>query len=279
MLRSSLTFFSILALASFAGACSEGTGTDGDAVMTDSDDDDSTETAESATEAPTDETTTPTDSAATQPPPEPAPSTPSAGTAETLIDVASVAIPPYINYPTEKEFLNVVAPEETMIAVTQDEGNPAPSLRLDVPFSNYNQFIEFEYLSDMINNGVPWDLTGKVLTLNVKVEAAGFTDPMCPGGIRFYIKTGADYAYGGAPWFPTPAAAPGWKSFVFDVTRATPGEGVTALDLTDVRSIGVAFESADCGGTYLTGDPPPEVDAPVPAIFYMEDITVSDASP
>lgn len=227
-----------------------------------SDDDAATTDDDSATDDATDD-----DSAADDDATEP-------GGPETLVDVTT-AMRDMADYETTKEYLTDTA----VLEVSEDEGDPAPSLRIELPFTNYNQFIEFQYLADQVNGGVYWDLEGKILSFKLKVEAAGYTNPECPGGIRVFIKAGESYAYAGRSWLSTPAASPEWRTYDFDLALAELGDGVTSEDLvlSDVRSIGFGFESADCGGMFAPGDPPPETDPPTTAIFYLDDITVRNA--
>lgn len=187
---------------------------------------------------------------------------------ETLIDVAT-APRDVASYATDKEFITDTATVE----VTESDGDPPPALRIELPFTNYNQFIEFQYLADQVNGGMYWDLTGKVLTLRLKVEQHGYDNLECPGGIRFFVKTGETYVYGGRQWISTPEASSSWLSFDFNLSRAEVDEGLE-LDPSDVRAIGFGFESADCGMVYLPGEDPPEEAPPTTAVFIMEDITV-----
>jgi hypothetical protein len=124
-----------------------------------------------------------------------------------------------------------------------------------------------------------WDLTDKVLTFRLKVEADGVGDPMCPGGIRFFVKTGEGYNYAGNDWISAPAVSDEFLVFDFDLATADPGDGLTIddIDASDVRAIGFGFESADCAMMFPPGDPPPEEGAPTTAIYYMEDITARPA--
>jgi hypothetical protein len=193
-------------------------------------------------------------------------------TVETIIDVTT-APRDVASYETTKEYLT----ETAVIENTDDEGDPPPALRIELPYTNYNQFVEFQYLGDQVlGPGMYWDLTDKVLSIRLKVEADGVGDPMCPGGIRMFVKTGEAYDYFGAPWLSTPAVGSDFITYDFDLTLADPGEGVTtdpAEAAADVRAIGFGFESADCGGMFPPGDPAPEEGAPTTAVFYLEDIT------
>jgi hypothetical protein len=111
------------------------------------------------------------------------------------------------------------------------------------------------------------------MTVTLKVEQPGFTNLDCPGGIRFFVKTGESYVYGGRDWISTPEASDSWLSFDFNLADADVDDGLT-LDPSDVRAIGFGFESADCGGAYPAGGDPPDADAPSTAVYYMDDITV-----
>jgi hypothetical protein len=275
--RSFTVLLLVAPLAAFA--CSEGTEVDDSMMASDGDDDSSggdDDTAADDDTLPADDDTAAGD-AALPADDDTAPADddqPVSGEPELLIDVTT-ATRDVAAYETTKEFLT----ETATLGVSEEEGEPPPSLRIELPFTNYNQFIEFQYLADQVNGGVYWNLEGKVLSFKLKVEAQGYTDLMCPGGIRVFIKTGDAYNYAGRSWYPTPEASDAWLTVDFDLSAADPGDGLTAddIDLTDVRSLGFGFESADCGAMFAPGDPPPETDPPNTAVFYMDDILVRNA--
>jgi endo-1,4-beta-xylanase len=206
-----------------------------------------------------------------------------ADTAKTLIDVVTQT-PTLACYASVKQFLIppadatqdcTVAENGAELAVSDREGSPPPSLRFEIPFTAYNQLLELEWPIPIEQQ----DLTGKRLVLSLKVVEPGYTNPRCPGGIRFFVKTGADYAYGSAPWLNMPeTTSDNFRHYALDLENAELGSGVEALDLSFVRSVGLAFESADCGGTYPPGA---EISAgtqpPSTASFFVDDILVEDA--
>lgn len=102
---------------------------------------------------------------------------------------------------------------------------------------------------------------------------------MCPGGIRFFVKTGDNYAYGSAPWISIPTTTNNlFQEYVLDLDHAELGSGVASLDLSFVRSVGIAIESADCGGLYPPGTEISDGTAPpATGVYLIGNITIEDA--
>ena len=234
------TIFTI-GFSALAFACSEGSGTADDGMNSEPD-----VTSEPDTSEP-DATSEPDSMAA----------------AEELLDVTEATWMGVGEYDwAPKTRLN----DDMDITVDDGEGDPAPSLRIEVPFSDYQEFIDFEFTLDATE-----DLTGKCLLMPLELVEGGNTDPMCPGGIRFYAKTGDDYAYGQATWTNFPTAG-SWRRIAFDVDNAEVQDGVS-FDPTDVRIIGLGLETADCGGAFEDSPSLPE-----PAVFLIDNFEVVDAS-
>jgi hypothetical protein len=190
--------------------------------------------------------------------------------------------PSFLCYETTKELLNpfpanqeqcAAAPNVATVEASSEDGDPPPSLRFEIPFTNYNQLLDLEWAVPIQHE----DMTGKLLVLRLKVVEPGFTNPMCPGGVRFFVKSGAGYVYAAAPWISTPATTgEAFRQYTFNVANA--GTGVAGFDPKSIRSVGIAFESADCGGTYPPGSEISDgTEPPSTAIFFVDDISIEEA--
>jgi hypothetical protein len=156
--------------------------------------------------------------------------------------------------------------DDATFEVDDTAGNPPPSLRIDAPFSDYDQFVEIEY------NLPGEDLTGKVLELPLLIEGGG-GDPECPSGIQFYVKTGEAYVWAEAGWTNAPSSGI-WTTMVLDLNdpEIDPNVDASEYDPSDVRVVGLRFNTGDCGGA------PDGKEKPLPASYFIDTITARDGS-
>jgi hypothetical protein len=142
------------------------------------------------------------------------------------------------------------APPEGVATATHDAavgdplGNPG-SVLLQLPFSGPAQKIEFEGNVDMGGTGL--NLAGRSISARVKVDAGLTADPMNPGGVKIYVKTGPTSLYADSAYINI---LPGgdWQTFTWaNVSNAsyvaTPGVHTP----TDVRQIGLEFDTGGAG--------------------------------
>ncbi|MBN1612163.1 MAG: hypothetical protein JW940_36365 [Polyangiaceae bacterium] len=101
------------------------------------------------------------------------------------------------------------------VSFDPEVGDPTGgSLRIDIPFTAYNQIVEYQF---HFHSYV--DLSGRTLSLRVMVDPGGFvpTDD-APGGITLFSKTGTDWNWGASGWMNlTPSDYGRWLDVEFNM--------------------------------------------------------------
>lgn len=180
---------------------------------------------------------------------------------QAVVDVAT-QMPQFTEGRPEQLSLNA----EVSLKVSSAEGDPPPALRIRIPFTDYNQYVELEWAL-----AAPIDLVERRITLPLWVDKSGYEDIACPGGIRFYVRTGAMLDYAQNAWINTPLASSLPLALEFDTQAIEVGSDT--FDPSDVRVIGLAFETADCEGRFPPGEQPGEgASAPSTAVFFIDDV-------
>lgn len=141
---------------------------------------------------------------------------------------------------------------DVMLSWTSTDGNPSTppgAMELRIPYTTASQ-----YVGVGVSLAAPVNLTGKVLTANVKV-VSGLGDAVDlvsnPGGAKLYAKSGPAYIYAAGD-YKSVSAIGTWYQITF--TLSTPSftavdpDGGT-FDPSDIREIGVQL---DTGGTTTT---------------------------
>lgn len=142
-------------------------------------------------------------------------------------------------------------PPEGVATVAHDaqEGDPElGSAVLGLPFDGPNQKISFEV--NVAVEDVGLNLSGKSISVRIRVDSGLALDPMNPAGIKLYVKTGPDSVYADSG-FINLAAGTEWQTLVWP-NVATPGYIDTARGAhapTDVQQVGIEFATG-AAGTY-----------------------------
>jgi hypothetical protein len=139
-------------------------------------------------------------------------------------------------------------------------GQPAAngSLKIVAPFTGYMQSVDYQVIIEP-----QIDLTGKVLSMWIRLDSGFTPDPSAPGGMIFYAKSGTDWAWGQGAWTNIAVTDIGiWKEVKFDMRFPDPGTTATFVT-TSIRAVGFKIDS----GTPLT-----TVAMPTAATFHIDSI-------
>jgi hypothetical protein len=132
-------------------------------------------------------------------------------------------------------------------------GNPGNgSLKLVIPFTDYNQQADFLVTIDPLKN-----LSGKTLSASIKLDGGFSPDTKAPGGLVFYVQTTANWIYGQAAWVNvTPATAPNgtnWTDYTFNLASPDAANTKPGFDASQIKAIGFRFDTG--GGSGATAKP------------------------
>jgi hypothetical protein len=131
-----------------------------------------------------------------------------------------------------------------------DPSTPLGAMQLNIPYTSASQ-----YVGVGISLSTKVDLTGKVITANVKV-LSGLGDPADlmtnPGGAKLYVKSGPGYIYASGEYTNVTVIG-SWIPITFDLSVPPSYEAVDpdggVFDASDIREIGLQL---DTGGTTTT---------------------------
>jgi hypothetical protein len=84
----------------------------------------------------------------------------------------------------------------TLVSYDSQNGDQTPGvLKVQAPFNNSNQKVEFQAALQ-----TPVDMSGRTLKARVRLGSGLSDDAVHPGGIKFFVKSGANYDYASGPW-------------------------------------------------------------------------------
>jgi hypothetical protein len=145
------------------------------------------------------------------------------------------------------------------LAHNTTEGDPtAGSLKVDAPFSDYNQYVDIQRNlgPTMLRN---W--TGAKLHVRVKVASGGNPSAMNPMGIQPYVNTGASYN-GYCSKYTNLVAGNGWNDYVLDLSTCA----AASSDPSMVVAFGVSIQA----GNGMDGDGGVNSMKPTAAVIYID---------
>jgi hypothetical protein len=154
---------------------------------------------------------------------------------------------------------------QTTLSWDGDQGDPDNgSLRIETPFSAYNQQIDIQFPLPALA-----DLTGQVLYVRIRLGDGFNRDPSAPGGMIFYAQSGDDYAWGQAEWTNVEQANRGkWREYSFEMNfpwREVTAGGVSGsslgFDPSRVRLLGLIIHTGGGGSSTIM---------PEPAVFHID---------
>lgn len=179
----------------------------------------------------------------------------------------------------------------------KDAGNDPNSgaLRITAEYTFWNQSVAAEVAPPLDKNGAPMDFTHKTVTARVFIEPMGlspngFSDPPdAPGGIVFYMKSGAAYDWGQAAWLNATTYGT-WFSVKFNADALDTQSSKPGFDPGNVVQLGLSFSSGG-GGVHCPDDAAsdpnhaaymgkptatcPAWEAPLPTTIYIDSVTVT----
>lgn len=156
---------------------------------------------------------------------------------------------------------------QTTLVWDGEQGDPDNgSLRIEAPFSAYNQQIDIQFPLPALT-----DLTGKVVYVRIKLADGFNRDPSAPGGMIFYAQSGDDYAWGQAEWTNIEQSNRGkWREYAFEMRfpwREVTSGGVSGsalgFDAARVRLLGIILHTGGGGSSTLL---------PTPAVFHVDSV-------
>jgi hypothetical protein len=154
---------------------------------------------------------------------------------------------------------------QTTLGWDGKQGDPDDgSLRIEAPFSAYNQQIDIQFPLPTLT-----DLTGKVLYVRIRLGDGFNADPSAPGGMIFYAQSGDDYAWGQAEWTNVEQSNRGkWREYSFEMDfpwREVTSGGVSGsslgFDPARVRLLGLILHTGGGGSSTIL---------PTPAVFHVD---------
>jgi hypothetical protein len=149
--------------------------------------------------------------------------------------------------------------------------NPG-SLKITALFSGWNQSVSVEVAAPLDSFGAPLDLSDKALRARVFLQSGLSEETDAPGGAIFFIKTGADYAWGQAPWKNLDVKNQ-WVEVRFDTKHPDSGSK-PEFNPEDPAQMGFQFSS---GGGNM--HPPEDYPAELETIIYVDHITAEPCTP
>lgn len=180
-------------------------------------------------------------------------------------------------------------PPTLAFAATKDYGSDtnSGSLKIDATYSFWNQSVAVQVDAPVDKTGAPIDFTGKTLKAEIWVEGGLSPETDAPGGVVFFMKSGAAYDWGQAAW-KNIEVYKNWVQVKFNADALDSGSSAN-FSPADVRNIGFQFSSGG-GGTHcpdtnssdpnnaaFKGEPTatcPAWAAPLPTTIYVDSITV-----
>jgi hypothetical protein len=136
---------------------------------------------------------------------------------------------------------------EGVASATHDAaiGDPAPgSALLSLPFDAGSQKISYEV--SVVNDGAGVDLTGRAMSVRIKVDMGLATNVNFPAGVKLYVKTGADFVYADSG-FINIESGDAWQTFTWANVSFPVYPPTGAPAPVDVRQVGIEFATGDCG--------------------------------
>ncbi len=130
------------------------------------------------------------------------------------------------------------SPDVSGGTVSHDSGQGDPAsgaMKLDLPFNGTDQQIHASIVLPSSQN-----LTGKTITMRVKLESGLNSSPDNPGGATVFAKSGDGYTWGAGQWTNL-SSSDGWVTVQFQVTA----DG--GFNPADVREIGIKLATGSTG--------------------------------
>lgn len=125
--------------------------------------------------------------------------------------------------------------EDSTLSHDPVEGNPkAGALKLTIPFTAVDQKVHVS-----MNPATPLDLSGKIVTVKVKLESGLTDDPSATGGAKVFLKSGAESdAWVDGGWNNL-MATDGWIIINIDPEDPAYAKPETTFDPSAVTEIGI----------------------------------------
>jgi len=138
------------------------------------------------------------------------------------------------------------------------DGNPANgSLKIDAPFTGYNQYVDVQH---NLGTGMIKNWSGLKLHVKAKV-VGGNPSPMNPMGVQPYVNTGATYnGYCGK--YVNLITGGGWNDYVLDLSACSTTSSNTSM----VIAYGVSFQA----GSGSDGDGGVNTMVPATATIHVD---------
>jgi hypothetical protein len=139
-------------------------------------------------------------------------------------------------------------------------GDPG-SMRIQVPFSNYEQEADVQHAF-----ACPVDLSNRTLFVRIKVDSGFTVDPSYPGGFILSVSSGATRAYASSVYMNLSGANDGeWLEVDLNMSAIpfVDGNNTGPFDPTQVVAVGLHFNT---GSSPATGGAP----ARTPATFHID---------
>ena len=152
-------------------------------------------------------------------------------------------------------------PQSLLAAATWDPsvGNPsAGSVSLFIPFSGPNQQLVF----DDTFGSTPTNLTGKTLTVRVRLDSGLNASASFPGGVKLIVKSTASYYYASTNWvnLDSQSGSPTWTTLTFNCD--SPFYTQAGYLASQIVQFGLEFNTGG-SGTF------------VPAALHIDDFEVN----
>ncbi len=149
------------------------------------------------------------------------------------------------------------------------------SLRIEVIFTDWNQFFDVEMPAPVNTNNALIDLTDKLITAEVKVAQGLSPSAASPFGAVLYLKTGSNYTWGDSGW-TNMTSNTSWVTLLLDTTN--PHDVTTGQTFDPAQPMALGIQLSTGGGgepSYCSRNYAVNFGSPVTTVLYIDSVKIT----